>query len=246
MPSLTATANNTPLLSIFNVPNTYVDIKKRENLFEITEDIITLSATWNRLQKSSPIGLPFSGLLDKELLPKVTIEDRDHAARIRDYFSKKIMMWKLKGNGLMSTYRMEMNELIHSDGRKFPEKMIGIAYYLPRFYEHDLKFDEIKSRLSQQEAKTLDQYHMKEHTLKLTPVSKLYKKTSRVETNQYWFMNDKGTGVRITIDAKNPLTHIWEHMFERESLTITGYFQHKDYDGFHFLTASNWKLENIG
>ena len=72
---------------------------KKYEILEIDEDLLALSTAWKRLRDTHNSGgtyTPISTLLDKELFNHVTIDDRQKANEIRDYYSKKIMMWKLK------------------------------------------------------------------------------------------------------------------------------------------------------
>ena len=65
------------------------------------------------------------------------------ANEIRDYYSKKIMLWKLKGVNL-SSYRTDLNTFIHNSSREYPKSHMGIAYWLPEFHEYDIQLDEIR------------------------------------------------------------------------------------------------------
>ena len=113
------------------------------NNYKTTEDSLVLSCAWYRLRNNfnNKVNMPNS-LFDYNLLDQILEVDRLLAYNIRDYFSKKIMVWKLK-NMELTTFREDLNEFIHSDGLLIKEKMIGLIFRLPEFYHYDITIDEI-------------------------------------------------------------------------------------------------------
>ena len=101
------------------------DYVKRYEVIEATEDILALSVAWKRLRdtKSESIQTGITTLLDDNLFRKIEEPDRIRANEIRDYFSKKIMLWSLKSVKL-SAYRQDLNKFIHGDSKKITEEML--------------------------------------------------------------------------------------------------------------------------
>lgn len=213
---------------------------KKFQMYEINEDLLVLSVTWKRLRDAKQSTA--SKLLDPILFKAITDEDRSMATEIRDYYSKKIMMWKLTGSGNLSVYRTDLNKFIHSDGLQFAENMFGLAYHLPSFYTYDNQLDSICIELTKNHV-NLRKYVGKE-IITLKPIKSVVNKNRKINQTEYWFRNEDNIGVRLGIDIKNPLLHIWDHLFNNSSeLTIDTFLHSKDRDGFHYLKATDWKLD---
>ena len=249
--SSTLTTVNLNNLSGLTIPglqllDTHHAVKKYE-VYESPEDILVLSVAASRLYKTNG----YYKLLDKELFDKIIPEDRDHAQSIRDYYSKKIMIWKLKDSSKMSSYREDLNTFVHSNGLTFREEMIGLAYHLPAFYKYDLDLDYVRSCVDiQQGFKKLDDEdkpRILKCTVDMEPIKKIVKKRKRLEVIQYWFKDTQlNAGCVVTIDKDNPLEHIWEHLFNTEKvLQIEGNFVRLKLDDFEYFRVRNWKLVQI-
>jgi hypothetical protein len=214
------------------------DVKKYE-VYESPEDVIVLSATWKRMRDEGKFGR-VAKLMDAALFKEITSVDRQKASVIRDFYSKKIMMWNLKGN-LMTEYRKDLNKLIQSDGTLFKENMLGLAYHLPTFYEYDMEMEEVRLSTDNKHLKRILGVQMHE----LAPIKKLHKKTRTSNMNEYWFKNTtSNTPVLISIGVKNPLENIWNHMFSNQKvLQIQGTFIHKKHDDFeYFCIGDKWEV----
>lgn len=219
--------------------NSYV---KRYEVIEIAEDILALSVAWKRLRDNRDnVPVYINSLLSNSLFEKVTNEDRLRANEIRDYFSKKIMLWTLKDIKL-SQYRQDLSELIHGDSKKIVDKMLPIAFRLPEFYEHDVEFDKFKQRvkLDISESSILD---IRQRITTLKPVRSFYKSNKRVKQIEYWLTDDKGNANMIAIEPKNPLKHIWDAMFMNENLRIKATYHPKKYDDLQYYQLLNWTIE---
>ena len=218
---------------------------KKYEVYESNEPLITLSVAANRLMRTTSVHYK---LTDGPLFSKVTHEDRLMADQIKDYYSKKVMMWKLKGNGSLSPFRDDMNKLVHSDGLTFRESMIGIAYWLPHFYEYDIEMDIIKSNLTTNQ--TFDQMNKdgKPGVLRITeelvPIKRLERKTKRSKTLEYWFNDTRyNAGVVIRLEEKNQLQHLWDTMFDKkEPMKIQGTYARRKLDDFEYYSVTNWSL----
>jgi hypothetical protein len=220
----------------FGISKSYhPDVKKYE-IYESPEDLLALSVAWKRCRDNGTAS--YNNLLDPSLFKALTHEDQTVADSIRDYYSKKVMMWKLKGTKL-TPYREDLNTFVHADGKKFREQVFGLAYYLPEFYSYDVSLDEVRLQIDTN-IKPLNETTVK----KLTPIKQIVKKNKSATKIQYWLKDiETEGGVLISIDPKNPLEHIWNHLFEtKELLSIKGhYYTHDKYD-FEYFNVRNWNL----
>lgn len=240
--SLTSTLNTYQSFDIFGSSNEYI---KKYEMIESAESILTLSVTAHRLFRDTKVHYK---LTDREVFHKIIPEDRVQADNIKDYYSKKIMMWKLQGNNKLSPFREDMNKLIHSDMLTFKENMIGIAYWLPKFHQYDIDLDVIKSDLTvNQGFEKLDKTGVP-GTLKISeqliPITRIERRTKRNKYHEYWFKDEKhNAGVVIHLEDKNQLQHLWDSVFnQKQSLTIEGLFTRRHRDGFEYYSVKNWSL----
>ena len=218
--------------------NMHPDVKKYE-IYETPIDVLTLSVAWKRLRDAGTSAGKIGSLLDKDLFELTTSDDHVRAEAVRDYYSKKVVMWKLKGDRL-TAYREDMNSFVHGDGKKFRENMLGIAYYLPTFYEYDIQLDEVRMRVI---SKITHKPTMRDSKI-LQPLKRIVFKNKRTSNIQYWLQYTKTEGaVLITIDTKNPLDHLWKHIFETSlNINVTGLFLTKHRDNFEYFSVNNWNL----
>ena len=212
------------------------------------EDILTLSTTAYRLRSEG--NNTYMRLLDDTIFDNITPEDRDYASKMRDYYSKKIMMWKLKSNKPLSDYRNSLNSLVHNDSKIFKESQLGVAYYLPLFYEYDIKLDSVKVELTtNQNFNKLDSNNTPVtknlNSVRLTPIKKLSRKTRRTNSYEYWFKDDDlNAGVVIKLDKNNPLEHLWDHIFSTEKvLKIKGSYSRRTLDDFEYFVVTKWEMD---
>lgn len=219
---------------------------KKYEVVETTEDILALAVTARREFKEHSI---YYKLLDSELFNKVTDADRAHARTIKDYYSKKVMMLKLKTEKQLSPFREDMNKLIHTDGMTFKESMIGVAYWLPEFYSYDQKLDSIKTQLETSQLFDKLNKEGKPHTLKLCaklePMECIQRRTKRTKNHEYWFRDTKlNAGVVMQIEDKNQLKHVWDYVFNSEkTVTIAGQYTRQTLDNFEYFSVRNWELQ---
>jgi hypothetical protein len=225
------------------------DVKKYE-IYESPEDILALSVAWKRLRKND-INLGISSLLQQQMFEHLKPEDRETANIIRDYYSKKIMMWKLKGKELTS-FRKDLNIFVHEEGTKFKTEMIGLAYYLPEFYEYDSQIDTVREQVKSKglvtgQDKTLLPLTsmLGPKSKKLTPLKRINRVNKKINHMQYWFKDDETEGaVVINIDSKNPLEHIWNNVFDNsDTLNVKGKYYLKDNEDFEYFSIKNWELQ---
>ena len=216
------------------------DYVKRYEVIEATEDILALSVAWKRLRdtKSESIQTGITTLLDDNLFRKIEEPDRIRANEIRDYFSKKIMLWTLKSIKL-SAYRQDLNKFIHGDGKKVTEKLLPLVYRLPEFYEYDIQFDQFKREINL-EILNFGKIDSVKKITTLTPIKSFYKTNKRVKHFEYWLKDSNDNAHLITIEPKNPLKHIWDKIFTNSQLRIEGTYYPKKYDELQYYQLLNW------
>ena len=219
---------------------------KKYEVLESPEDVLALSVTWKRLNKTNPSAVAsVSNLLSKELFMHITDEDRELGQEIRDYYSKKIMLWKLK-NARFSKFRDDLNAYIHSPTPLLVKNdLLGMIYYLPYFHEYDTGVDEVRVTVRTRSEKILQMGSNLPRTLQ--PLSKIVSKRKSATTNHYWFKDvETECAVQLVFEVSNPLEHIWAKLFSKnEVMKITGLYHKKSRDDFEYFTIKNWKLADI-
>jgi hypothetical protein len=158
------------------------------------------------------------------------------AGEIRDYYSKKIMMWKLT-NSHMTQFRDDLNTFIHGDGLKFRENVFGLVFRLPEFYFYDKKIDSIFSARLSKTDKDIRGPQIK--TLTYIDTTKVDKRNV-LKRNEYWFVDEDDTIVNVTLGRDNALLGIWEQLI-KGSIKLEGlyYNQKKDDKEYYRLEKYN-------
>ena len=218
------------------------DYVKRYEVIEATEDILALSVTWKRLRdtKNESIQTGITTLLDDNLFRKIEESDRIRANEIRDYFSKKIMLWTLKSVKL-SAYRQDLNKFIHGDSKKITEELLPLIYRLPEFYEYDVQFDQFKREVNL-DITNFGKIDSVKKITTLTPIKSFYKTNKRVKHFEYWLKDSNDNAHLITIEPKNPLKHIWDKIFTNGQLRIEATCYPKKYDELQYFQLLNWSV----
>ena len=229
-----------------SIQSKYHESVKKYEVLESPEDVLALSVTWKRLNKiNSSAVASISNLLSKELFEHITGEDRELGQEIRDYYSKKIMLWKLK-NARFSKFRDDLNAYIHSPTPLLVKNdLLGMVYYLPYFHEYDTGVDEVRVIVK---TKTDNIFQIGSSLPRtLQPLSKVVSKRKSATTNHYWFKDvETECAVQFVFEVSNPLEHIWAKLFSKnEVMKISGLYYKKSRDDFEYFTIKNWKLENI-
>jgi hypothetical protein len=217
---------------------------KKYQIVESTVDILELSVTWHRLrQESSTKQIQFTTLLDKELYDKVSSHDVQIAAKIRDYYSKKLMVATLREQSF-SQYRTDLSTFVHSDGKLFKEEMLPLVYKLPEFYFYDIEMDEVFATVDKSISVEFEKQiaNVTTKTLKKLHSTVLNKKTSK--RTEYWFTDSKNHVCRLTVESSNPLKHIWDHLFDtRTEFSIHGSYYVLARDDLHYYNIRNWTFD---
>jgi hypothetical protein len=217
---------------------------KKYEIYELNEDLLVLSCVAKRLRetKKSCVSNDNYLLLNSIFFREVSPEDRNKAEIIRDYYSKKIMMLKLKGTKL-TQFREDLNKFIHGDGTKVTENFFQLVYRLPDFYEYDTGFEDIYKK-SECELKIETPPTIENFILK--PTGKLHKKTKANKTTEYWFKTQYNILAMIAVEPKNELLSIWDHLFETKSIMkIKGKTFVKHIDENEYLSIKKWELTEI-
>lgn len=102
-------------------------------------DPIALSVAGHRLRK---YGDSRAGMLPNPTPDVLEPSDIVAANSIRDYYTKKIVVWNLKGVKL-SPFRSDLVKVLATDlyGKGIPVEYSGLIYKLPEFYEFDTRLD---------------------------------------------------------------------------------------------------------
>lgn len=216
---------------------------KKYQIFEIEEDLLALSVAWQRLRQERNANPQqfflntITKLLDKQLFKEVNQEDRVRADTIRDYYSKKIMVWRLKNN-MFTNYRNDMNEFIHSDGKKFKEEMCPLAYRLPEFYDYDSGFDMIV-REHNVKVEQAESHFSGKKTLNLVKTFNVGKKYSK--RKEYWFSDDRNDLVSMSIEQNNVLIPLLDS-YVMHPFTMDAIYSKKVRDDKEYLVANKFKF----
>ena len=214
------------------------NVKKYE-VYEISQDLLALSICWSRYRKVKDehnLRPVITRLLDSELFRLVSEDDITQANAIRDYYSKKIMVWKLK-NIKLTPFREDMNTFIHSDGKTFKENMMPLAYRLPEFYEYDIEFEKMSFEYNK-EVKRQDTM-LQPDKKKLKFVKQLVVNKKHFKCKEYWLSDTHNNLVTFSIETSNPLISLLDMTINDTSVTIDGTYRKKSKDGSEFLKIDN-------
>jgi hypothetical protein len=238
-----------PGLTLGNLSNPFASISvssdwdnpniKRYEVLEITEDLLALSATWQRLRKEAKTDnskyVGATSITDKVLFDHLTPEDRQRADNIRDYYSKKIVMWNLKGVNL-SKFRQDMSSLVHSDGKVFKDNIRPLAYRLPEFYDYDIKFDEMVRQFNRT---TTQQTRSVRKTKTLTLQNVFLTGTKYSKRKEFWFTDEENNLVTFTVQQENILVSLLEK-YAQTPIKVLATYNTKSRDGIGYLIAEKF------
>jgi hypothetical protein len=236
-PTLSLGAIGSSSINLFGYGDAVSDKVKKYQMYDVGEDSLTLSVTWNRL-RSNGISRT-QRLLDGTLFDVIINEDRETAAKIRDFYSKKLMMLRLKSDKPMTNYREDLNKFIHSDGCTLREDMIGVVYRLPDFYKFDTQLEEITSSVNKKIRRASG-----DTTSTFTPLKRIERKTRSTNLVQYWMKDQNtGNGAVVSVQSNNPLEGVWNKIFkETDNLQLYYTPKYRSLDGFEYIELSKWGL----
>ena len=252
--NLQAASQNTISLSNLNSASGSIDFDwnhltnglnsnvKKYEVYEISQDLLALSVCWSRYRKvrNEPgIHLTITKLLDSELFRLVTDDDIAHANTIRDYYSKKIMVWKLKNINL-THYREDLNTFIHSNGKTFKEAMLPLAYRLPEFYEYDVEFEKMSFDYNKEVKRQESQFVTDCKQLKF--VTQLSVNTRRAKRKEYWFSDSANNLVTFSIEPSNPLISMLDMTLKNNDVTVVGRYKKTMRDDNEYLRIEKFNF----
>lgn len=217
---------------------------KKYEVYESQEDFLALSVAWYRLRKDKENGklsfVNISSLTDRDLFKQVTSEDRTKAEEIRDFYQKKFLMLALK-NKPLTVFRKDLCEYVNGNSKIVQEKLLPMIYRLPEFHEYDVDFDNLKRDFNHE----VDEHRVPgkpKSVKKLFPIRKLSKNTKRMKYHEYWMHTSNNELVVMVLDLKNPLQHLWEKEFDKQSISIDAYYMHKVRDDIQYYQLGNWQV----
>jgi hypothetical protein len=226
-------------ISLGDLEFAFNDNVKKYEVYEISQDLLALSVCWARYRKVKDdlkVRPTITKLLDSELFRLVSEDDIVQANNIRDYYSKKIMVWKLKNVGFTS-FRKDLNTFVHSDGKTFKEDMIPLAYRLPEFYEYDIEFEKMLFEYNK-EVKRQDGL-LQPDKKKLKFVKQLTVNKKRFKCKEYWFSDNHNNLVALNFEITNPLISLLDMTINNTDVIIDGIYRKKSRDGYEFLRIDN-------
>jgi hypothetical protein len=233
---------NAQTISLGNLEFEFNDNVKKYEVYEISQDLLALSVCWSRYRKGRDEYKPhptITKLLDSDLFRLVSEDDIAQANVIRDYYSKKIMVWKLKNINL-TPFRQDLNTFIHSDGKTFKESMLPLAYRLPEFYEYDVEFEKMSFEYNK-EVKRINDLHVV--TVKqLKFIKQLSVNNRRAKRKEYWFSDSSNNLVTFSIEPHNPLISLLDKTLNDTELTIAGNYRKSLRDGNEYLRVDKFKF----
>jgi len=211
----------------------------------ISEDMLAVSAYLYRRYRDNP-EISFNTNVQSESVGRdIQSQDRQRAEEIADYFSKQIVLARLKGD--VSDFQNAVAIFLSGDRKTIKTTDIGLIYRLPEYYEYALSMLEYhRSHFADHEYCEIPlQYSIR---LLMSHMS-IEHNTRHIKSIQYWFKDaETGNPVMITVTAKNQLKHVWDKVFNAgrtEGINISGMFDtRKHYSGFSYMTCYNkWELE---
>jgi len=217
------------------------DVKKYE-VYEISQDLLALSVCWARYRKARHESGPqptITKLLDSDVFRLVSGDDIEQANVIRDYYSKKIMVWKLK-NIKLTPFREDMNTFIHSNGKTFKESMIPLVYRLPEFYEYDVEFEQMSFEYNK-EIKRHDSTFVTD-SKQLKFVKQLSVNTKRQKKKEYWFSDTHNNLVTFSIETHNPLVSLLDMTLKNNDINVIGRYKKSLRDGNEYLKVEKFSF----
>lgn len=186
---------------------------KKYEINESVEDLLVLSSVAYRLRKENSLK---SGLLSNHLVDNITTEDVLLANQIREFYQQKFLIWKLKDK-VLTPYRKDLSDFIHSEGKKFIDKMVPLAYRLPEMYHYDKKLDEVRGEFT-----NIDIPIRVANTIltKFTTVLRLERTSTGKKRIDYWMKDSQGYPYKFTLSAEDPILSLWEKEFNNAHIEM--------------------------
>lgn len=219
---------------------TFSDAIKEINHRALEIDIVAISCCIHRLHD-----VFLYDFTDPAIIGLVTKKDYDLADTIKTYYQQKLLLSALKGNKL-SAFRADLSMLINNsfyvDGREqfiYPDKMLGLAYRLPQFYEYDIEIEKMfGGQYSEVNHGTRYDY-----TGELVFVHKLVNKQKRrsAGSQEYWFKNSYDEMVVIATDRTNKLIPFFEREITKKNIKVSADLFLRYKDNIQYYLAIDWR-----
>lgn len=235
------------LSTIKELLNLSDDLTPKSHNQSVPLDVLAISVACKRIGELN-IHRVWSSFTDPEIQKETTTDDIAVAKQIRDYYSKKIIYWKLKGRAL-TAFRHDLEQFIQNDGMLYREDDTGMIYKLPYLYEHDQKIDNLRNTVftNHHDNQELQQY-FSQTTFKLCPVEKIQKFTKyRGKVIQYWFyFSSDGYPAVIELryceDTKS-IVPLWNNYFDtHKTVEIAGNYEVRNNLDFDYYLISKWNI----
>lgn len=216
-------------------------VSERKNFpFPSAEDLLVMSCTHSRLRNP-----PFStyingGFSSHTVIEHIQQKDRELADKIRDHFSKKIMMLVLRGSTI-TEFRRDLNIFLHMPSKnEATEDLLPLISRLPDLYQYDTEFEEMCTALVP--VKNDIQGAV---TVNLTPKKQFLVKTKDGMLNEYWLADEEQRGCRIKLigtPATKSLLPLWEREFAKPRIKIACNLVTQIRDGFSYYLVTDWTI----
>jgi hypothetical protein len=206
---------------------------RTHKVLEVDGDFLVLSCAQQRLVKQNQI-LPYTKFYSSQVISKVIEADYIKALNIRDYYSKQMMLWKIKDCKL-SKFREELNIYIHGAKNSIKESFVGMVCRLPEMYDYDLEFDELKPYANT----TKTRYVSKNFELKFK--KKLLWKQKNSARMEYYFVDHLDNLWCLPFDHTNQLLQVFDRILvDKISIHTTPAIRKSG--EFSWYEASKWEL----
>lgn len=215
------------------------DITKEDKnkTFMSSNDLLTISCCAHRLKKLDGKGRSLHSFMPN----LINQEDETLRDKIIDFYSKKFMVLKLKGIEL-TKFRKDLCDFISKDFYDrdqqiyvYNEKVYGMVYRLPSFYEYDCEFIDIMSEKTPVTGTTFGKH-------KLKFLTRLYKENKFSPMIEYWFANEDNKVFRFTYQKENSLVSLLDHVINTHDIIVDGKYCSRLIDGYSFYTPIEYRL----
>lgn len=224
-------ASVNPLVFSYQDANT-----TRYEIIESKQDLLALSVAWSRQRKTANARQPtisVSHMLDDNLFSYVNQDDIDHANVIRDYYSKKFTILALKSIEL-SPFRKDLKDLVTTDGKKFKETLIPLAYRMPEFYEYDVEFEELLFE-NNRELKNYESGEIRQLNLNLKLEKTFTVNGKKSKRKEYWFTDTDKNLVTYFVEQSNPLKGLFEKYVAGGDISVSAICRKRERDGYEYI-----------
>lgn len=220
-----------------------VDQEKRYLRF----DFDTLAYVLDQEKSGKPsyeIGSRLVDIINRDKIEAVAVsaESQQEADAIRKYYRNKLLVHSLQGNKL-SKFRISLQEIV-ADSRNIEVDAIGPLVSLSRFYEEDQIIDSlIRSELITEPGEYRRTVFV-DKELNLEYVTKLYRKTQKMDKICYFFKNSDNHLFGVKLDRLHPCVNLFERELEKTQVKIkaTGSGTSTIGTNLGYVHLSNWNL----